>query len=83
MKRTILNLSTAILVLGSVACNNKNNLNSERQKIDSTLNLNAKNMNSYISIFEIPATDISRAIEFYQAILEVKIEKIDIQEMQM
>jgi predicted enzyme related to lactoylglutathione lyase len=41
------------------------------------------NMKSYISIFEIPATDISRAIEFYQAILDLKIERMDFPEMQM
>ncbi|MTI23820.1 VOC family protein [Fulvivirga kasyanovii] len=40
-------------------------------------------MNSFISIFEIPATDISRAIAFYQAILGVQIEKLDMPEMQM
>lgn len=40
-------------------------------------------MKSYISIFEIPATKISRAIDFYQAILDVKIEKIEMPEMQM
>ncbi|MCG8306158.1 MAG: VOC family protein [Cytophagales bacterium] len=76
MKRTILGISTAILVLSFVAFNNKNNSNS-------TLNQSTKDMNSYISIFEIPATDISRAIEFYQAILEIKIEKMDFPGMEM
>ena len=83
MKRTILSLSTAILVLSFVACSNKNNLNSERQKIHSTLNQSTTDMNSYISIFEIPATDISRAINFYQAILEIKIKKMDFPGMEM
>jgi predicted enzyme related to lactoylglutathione lyase len=40
-------------------------------------------MESYISIFEIPATDISRAIKFYQAILEVDIEKMEMPGMEM
>ncbi len=40
-------------------------------------------MKSFVSIFEIPALDISRAIEFYQAVLDIKIEKIDIPEMPM
>lgn len=31
-------------------------------------------MNNYISLFEIPATDITRAINFYQTILNVKME---------
>ena len=36
-----------------------------------------------ISIFEIPATNISRAINFYKEILEVEIEKLDFPEMEM
>ena len=40
-------------------------------------------MNTFVSIFEIPATDISRAINFYQAILEIKIEKMDFPGMEM
>ncbi|RKF17545.1 VOC family protein [Alginatibacterium sediminis] len=40
-------------------------------------------MNSYISIFEIPALDISRAINFYQAILGINIEKMEIPGMEM
>lgn len=40
-------------------------------------------MKSFISIFEIPATDISRAITFYQNILGVSIEKIAMHEVEM
>lgn len=40
-------------------------------------------MKNYISMFEIPATDILRAINFYQALLEIKIEKMDLEGMQM
>ncbi|WP_420573948.1 VOC family protein [Kordia sp.] len=39
--------------------------------------------NSFISLFEIPATDISRAINFYQAILDVNIEKMEMPGMEM
>lgn len=42
-----------------------------------------RNMKSFISIFEIPATDITRAVNFYQAILDIEIEKMDFPEMQM
>ena len=83
MKRTILSLSTVILVLGFTACNSKNKPELERNKIDSALSQSTKDMKNYISIFEIPATDISRAIKFYQAILDIKIEKMDIPGMQM
>ncbi|NMM50848.1 VOC family protein [Flammeovirgaceae bacterium KN852] len=40
-------------------------------------------MKSYVSIFEIPATNISRAVEFYENILNIKIESIDFPEMKM
>ncbi|MDC6364107.1 MULTISPECIES: VOC family protein [Flavobacteriaceae] len=40
-------------------------------------------MKSYISMFEIPATDISRAINFYEALLDINIEKMDVDGMQM
>ena len=40
-------------------------------------------MNSFVSIFEIPATDLARAIQFYQGILDIPIEKMEIPEMKM
>ena len=40
-------------------------------------------MKSFVSIFEIPATEISRAIKFYQNILSIDIEKMDFVDMQM
>lgn len=40
-------------------------------------------MNSYISMFEIPALDITRAINFYQTILDLEIEKMEMPGMQM
>ena len=40
-------------------------------------------MKSLISIFEIPATEISRAVDFYQAILDIHLEKMNMPEMQM
>ncbi len=40
-------------------------------------------MKSLVSIVEIPTTDFSRAVSFYQAILKVDIEEIDMQGTQM
>ena len=40
-------------------------------------------MNSYIAIFEIPAMDISRAVKFYQNILEITLEEHEFPGMQM
>ena len=76
---------TAFLGICVVSCTNPNSTktNSETKTIDTLTNSKAKNMNSYISMFEIPATDISRAVNFYQTILDIKIEKMDIEGMQM
>ena len=40
-------------------------------------------MESYLSIFEIPATDMSRAVKFYQTILDVDIEQIEMPDMEI
>jgi len=40
-------------------------------------------MNSYISLFEIPATDISRASNFYEKILDISVEQMEIPGMEM
>jgi len=40
-------------------------------------------MNSFISMFEIPATDVSRAIRFYENIFGISIEHMKIPEMEM
>ncbi len=43
----------------------------------------APQLNSYLAIFEIPATDIARAITFYETVLELPIEKMDMPGMAM
>lgn len=40
-------------------------------------------MQTFISIFEIPATDISRAITFYQNILNLPLEQMEVPGMQL
>ncbi|WP_236970356.1 VOC family protein [Membranihabitans marinus] len=40
-------------------------------------------MKSHLSIFEIPATEISRAVNFYQAILDINIEQMEMPGMEM
>ncbi len=71
------------LTFGIVSCKNENSSNSEQNQTKETNSKNVKNMNSYISIFEIPATDISRAINFYKEILGVDIEKLEFPGMEM
>lgn len=65
------------------SCSNQTQTKSETTTNDTTTNLKVKNMNSYISMFEIPATNISRAVNFYQIILDIKIEKMDVEGMKM
>ncbi len=44
---------------------------------------NSSDMKSHIAIFEIPATDITRAVSFYQEILNINIERMDFPELEM
>lgn len=50
---------------------------------NSNVRQTTNDMNSFISIFEIPATEFSRAVEFYQAILNLNIEKMEMQGTKM
>jgi predicted enzyme related to lactoylglutathione lyase len=84
MNRVILCAATfVILFFITTACNDQKKSNLKEQLVDSNGKQTTNDMNSFISIFEIPATDISRAVEFYQEILAIKIEKIDMPGMQM
>jgi predicted enzyme related to lactoylglutathione lyase len=76
-------IATAFFGVCFASCSNSDKMNSETITKDSLINSKEKEMNSYISMFEIPATDISRAVDFYQAILDIKIEQIEFQGMQM
>ena len=83
MKRTKRIAIATMLAFGFTACSSQNKPGPETQKIDSTLTQSTNAMKSYISIFEIPATDISRAIGFYQAVLDIKVEKMEFPGMEM
>ena len=82
MKKTIF-CTTVLFALIIIACNNQSTPKLESLKVESNLNKKTIEMKSHISIFEIPATDISRAIDFYKTILDVNIEKMEIPEMEM
>ena len=82
MKRVILS-TTVILTFSLMACNNQNKSKSEVPKVDSIPEQITNDMKSFISLFEIPATDISRAVSFYEAILDINIEKMELPGMQM
>jgi len=70
-----------ILSMGFITYVNPTEAMAQKEVLSSNQNSNA--MSSFISIFEIPATDLSRAVNFYQAILNVKIEKMEMPGMEM
>jgi hypothetical protein len=76
-------LASMVSIMCFASCNNSGKTNSEPTTKDTLTNSKGKDMKSYISMFEIPATNISRAINFYQALLDIKIEKMDVEGMQM
>ncbi len=82
MKHTLF-ITIIALTFGIVACKNESTSASEPNPNKETTIKNDKNMNSFISIFEIPATDISRAISFYKEILGVDIERLEFPGMEM
>jgi uncharacterized protein len=83
MKRTLLHVAAAMLAISCMACDSQSTSDSQTQKVDSTYNQTTNDMKSFVSIFEIPATDLSRAVDFYQAIFSIQIEKMDMPGMQM
>lgn len=81
VKRII--LAPIVLAMCFMSCKHSDKTNSETATKDNLENSKQVNMKSYISMFEIPATDISRAINFYQAVLNINIEQMDIEGMKM
>ncbi len=74
--------SLSLICLAS--CTNPgSNPGAETHTKDTVTNGKSNHMKSFISIFEIPATDISRAINFYQTVLDLKIEQMEMPGMQM
>lgn len=69
-------LASLVSAICFVSCTKPDKTNSE-------VITKAKDMKSYISMFEIPATDISRAIYFYQSLLDIKIEKMNVEGMHL
>lgn len=82
MKKSIF-CTALILSLSITACSNQNKSKTDTISVESNINQKTKEMKSHISIFEIPATDISRAVNFYEAILDINIEKMTMPEMEM
>lgn len=73
MRKRIL-CTSLILGVGFTACTNQNKTNLQPQNQDTTVIKIADDMKNLISIVEIPTADFARAVTFYQAILDLKIE---------
>lgn len=74
-------LKPVIVIALGIASIYPNSVNAQAESL--TMNQNKEDMNSFISLFEIPATDVSRAVDFYQAILDITIEKMEIPGVEM
>lgn len=74
---------TLVSVVCLVSCHDADKTNAATETQGTSTNIKVKDMKSYISMFEIPATDIARAIGFYEALLDINIEKMDVEGMQM
>lgn len=82
MKKTI--LCTIVLLSFSItSCNSQNKSNTDSNALEANVTQKSTTMKSHISIFEIPATDISRAVNFYQTILDLNIETMEMPGMAM
>lgn len=66
-----------LFAIGFSACDN---ISSQDNSIKTQTTLNMK---TFVSIFEIPATDLSRAVAFYQDVLDIKIDQMEFQGMEM
>ncbi|MCR9064153.1 MAG: VOC family protein [Cytophagales bacterium] len=82
MKR-IVQSTFLVLAFSLIACNNEKEQKSEERKVDSNPKQIKIDMNSFVSLFEIPATDLSRAVSFYEEVLNIKIEKMEMPGMEM
>lgn len=72
----VLAIAIAIAV-GIVACNKRNNADLQTQ--DTTTATKTKSdMKNFISIVEIPTKEFTRAVSFYQSVLEINIEETEI-----
>ena len=72
-----------LFTVGLTSCSQGNETDTTNPDPTPTPSQSDPEINSYISLFEIPATDISRAINFYQTILDIEIEQMEIPGMEM
>jgi predicted enzyme related to lactoylglutathione lyase len=81
MKKAVLYV-LIIAVTGYISCKNPDSKTIATQAIEQA-KTKTENMKNLVSIIEIPVSDFSRAVTFYQSILGVHIEATDMQGSQM
>jgi len=81
--RKIALCTIVVLTFSFIACTHKTTSKPEEEKMASNQEQITNDMHSFISLFEIPVTDISRAINFYQSILDINIEKMEMPGMEI
>ncbi len=74
-------LIALLLIAGFAACTSKNNPNATSEV--KTVNQKEIGMKNLVSIVEIPVSDFTRAVNFYQTILDLKIEEMDMDGVKM
>ena len=79
MKRLVL---SPVVWLCLLACNNQDKSSPETQNVNSKIKTENV-MKNLVSIVEIPTTDFPRAVAFYQTILNVAIEEVEMEGTQM
>lgn len=82
MKKAVL-ITILFLGAGFTDCNNESNADAQTEKADKTVNQKPTHMKNLISIVEIPVADFSRAITFYQAVLGISIEEMEMDGVQL
>lgn len=65
------------------ACTERNSANSQTEKVSTAANQKKGDMKNLVSIVEIPTADFSRAMIFYQKILDIDIEVVEMDGIKM
>jgi uncharacterized protein len=74
-----------LIVLGVVltACTQQSNSNAPAQEVNKISNKTTSDMKNLVSIIEIPTADFPRAVAFYQAVLDINIEEVEMDGIRM
>lgn len=83
MRNPIHSILFVALAIGLFACSNEQKPTAETAITEPLLEQSTTAPNSFVSLFEIPATDLARAIAFYEILLDIEIDAYDMPGMQM